>query len=537
MTPVFSFGKTTILHCGAGATTLGVFQRNGSGVRCVHLATETFSIVPLGEDGWLERTAAALQVLNATRRWTGPVVLVLPAHLTLTKQIKVPSVEPAKRAQVIRFEAEQAVPYDLAEVIWDCVPAGAHNTGEDLLLVAARKGLVEGLCMAVQRVGFYPARILPLALVSMASFRLARPADLHPALLLNLDGPATTMLQVDGTRIAVRTLAVGGTALKPPSTESQPDGSTGGAWAAIPEAILVPGNDQIEMFAARLAQEITRSLLHFGREGGMASPEHVFLTGAGARQAGLDAMLAVRLKLPVTRFTAKGVVAILPGVHLVEPGLSVLADLSGAAAIALLPGQPAVDFLPPALRRRMSLRRRQPCLIAAALLVSLTLVPPILHYRQVAATVRAKVVALEKYLAPLRTREVRLRATFGQLQQLQDQISRLETVQARRAAWLQLFAAVQERLVQVEDVWLEQVQMIPPVESNPLKLALTGRMLERENPTAPDRSETNSRVKQLLAGLAGLPQVAAVESERIDHSQPGLLRFDFILVSNPAHPL
>jgi type IV pilus assembly protein PilM len=222
---------------------------------------------------------------------------------------------------------------------------------------------------------------------------------------------------------------------------------------------------------------------------------------------------------------------------LVEPGLSVLADLIGAAAITLLPGQPAVDLLPAALRRRMSLRRRQPCLIAAALLMTLTPVPPILHYRQVAATVRAKVVALEKNLAPVRAREVRLQATLGQLQQLQDQISRLETVQARRAAWQQFFAAVQERLVQVEDVWLEQVQLIPPMESKPLKLALSGRMLERKNPTAPDRSETNSRVKELLAGLAGLPQVAAVESERIDHSQPGLLRFDFILVSNPAHPL
>jgi len=230
-------------------------------------------------------------------------------------------------------------------------------------------------------------------------------------------------------------------------------------------------------------------------------------------------------------------VEILPGSSLVEPGTAVLADLNGAAAIVLLPGQPTVDLMPAALRRRMGLRRRQPCLIAAALLTTLILVPPILHYRQVAATVRAKVVAMEKSLAPVRAREVRLRATLGQLQQLQTQIARLETVHARRATWLQFFAAVQERLVRVEDVWLEQVQLIPPVESKPLKLSLSGRMLERKNPTTPDRSETNNRVKELLAGLAGLPQVAAVESERIEHSQPGLLRFDFILVFNPAHPL
>jgi type IV pilus assembly protein PilM len=62
-------------------------------------------------------------------------------------------------------------------------------------------------------------------------------------------------------------------------------------------------------------------------------------------------------------------------------------------------------------------------------------------------------------------------------------------------------------------------------------------MLDRSNPAAPDRAETNRRVKELLAGLARMPQVISVEGERFDHSQPGLLRFEFTLISDPSHPL
>jgi type IV pilus assembly protein PilM len=44
-------------------------------------------------------------------------------------------------------------------------------------------------------------------------------------------------------------------------------------------------------------------------------------------------------------------------------------------------------------------------------------------------------------------------------------------------------------------------------------------------------------VKRLLAGFAGSPFVTAVENERFDTSQNGILRFDFILVINPRQTL
>ena len=70
-----------------------------------------------------------------------------------------------------------------------------------------------------------------------------------------------------------------------------------------------------------------------------------------------------------------------------------------------------------------------------------------------------------------------------------------------------------------------------------MKLAISGRMLDRSSSLARGSAETFGRVKSLLAGIGNLPGVATVEGERFDQSQPGLLRFDFILVTDPARPL
>jgi len=44
-------------------------------------------------------------------------------------------------------------------------------------------------------------------------------------------------------------------------------------------------------------------------------------------------------------------------------------------------------------------------------------------------------------------------------------------------------------------------------------------------------------VQELLASIARSPFIAAIEGERFDNSQSGLLRFDLTLVVDSQHPL
>ena len=44
-------------------------------------------------------------------------------------------------------------------------------------------------------------------------------------------------------------------------------------------------------------------------------------------------------------------------------------------------------------------------------------------------------------------------------------------------------------------------------------------------------------MKTLLASFVESEFIVAIEDERFDNAQPGVLKFDFILVVNPGKPL
>jgi type IV pilus assembly protein PilM len=527
-----------ILDCGASRTALAVFSRSGRRLRFDHYAAETLPPQSGGEDAWLEHTQSALGRLRDQLKLSGPVVLVLPAHLALTKLIKTPRVDPAKREKVIRFEAEQSIPYALADVVWDHVVAAEHDLDLEILLAAAKLEAVEPLCAAVQAAGLEPRLILPAPLATLAAFRLVQGTRQEPVLVLNLGARSTTLLQVEGARFVARTLALGGQGITQQLAENQDCDVEEAEAIKLAERSASLTADAMESLATRLAQEITRSVLHFRRQSGLENPVKVYLTGGAARLAGLAEALAVKLKVPVDQLDVLGAIEIgheAAQNEATEAAL-MLADLAGAAATQLLPRQPVLNLLPPRLRRHESLRRRQPWLVVATLLLVAALLPPVWHFRTITAEARAKASAIEAELAPLRERDARKRANLQQLEELKLRIGELQGIHDRRNGWLNLLTDLQDRLVKVEDVWLERLA-VASAPGAPLRLAVSGRMLDKTNPLSKVSPETFNRVKTLLASFVASPFVARVEAERFDNEQPGILKFDFVLVADPARPL
>lgn len=519
---------------------MGIVRRSGGRLRLEDCATELHPEPSGGEDtSWHRQTAAALRALRARATPAGRVVLVLPPHLTLTKLIRTPRVSAAKRDKIVRFEAAQGIPYNLAEVTWATTVAGEGAADVDLLLAAAKLEAVNALCTAAGEAGFEPAALLPAPLATLAACRLSPPAAAGPVLVVNLGARSAVLVQTDAGRFATRTLPLGGHGVTQHLAANQDCD-----LAEAEKLKLTTGDagllaDAVDTQATRLVQEITRTVLHFGRQCGLAQPARVLLTGGGARLAGLEEALTARLKLPVARLDALS--AVETGHAAAKAGAAAhaleLTDLIGAAAGELLPAHPVLNLLPARRRWRAGLRRRQAWLAAAAALAATALLPALLHFRALEESARSKTAAIEAAIAPVRERAARIRTAEADLAEARRQLAQLEGVHARRTAWLGLFADLQARLVQVEDVWFERLQTIPPAGGAPVKLAVSGRMLDKTNPLAKVSPETLARVRALLAGLADSPFVAGVEGERFDNSQPGILKFDFVLVTDPAHPL
>ena len=509
MLPVFFSPHATILDCGASRTALGEFSRKGGRLRLEHYAVENLP-APTGNDrDWLAHTQAALVALRHRVKPAGPVTLVLPAHLALTKVIRAPRVAPDQRQKIIRFEAEQNIPYALVDVVWGSVVAGEYGDNLEVMLVAARREAVESLCAAVQAAGFDLRLILPSTLATLAGFRLAGPASAESAFVLNLGARSTTLLGVEATGFVVRTLPMEG-----------PDKDVDAA-----------------ALATRLAQEINRFTLHFRRQWGKETLARGFLTGGGAGVAGLTNALALKLKLPVDRLDAGSAVEWGEDGSQATAKEQPLADLIGAAAVQLLPGQTAINLLPPDRAELLNRRRRQPWLLVAAALIAASPAPLLFHFRAEAREVRRDAAVIERDLGPLRERSRRMRKNLGQLESLQRQFVQLRSVYDRRASWLNLLADLQDRLGRIEDVWLEQLQVVPGPAGGPLRLHVSGRLLDTANPQSKVSDGAFRRVNALRQSFLESPWVAAVEGERFDCSQPGMLRFDLDLATDAQHPL
>src|ERR1041384_5641035 len=133
---------------GAGSLKLAEFEVNETG----GLRLKQFAIKPLGLDASQETKREAiilkaLQEVIAERGIKAKDVNVCAAGFQVfSKFVKLPPVEAGKVTPIIQYEAQQNVPFPLAEVVWDYQILGTTAGGElEVLLVAIKADIVEGL--------------------------------------------------------------------------------------------------------------------------------------------------------------------------------------------------------------------------------------------------------------------------------------------------------------------------------------------------------------------------------------------------------
>jgi len=106
---------------GAGSLKLAEFEINESG----GLRLDNFAIKPLGLEGTQEATREKLilSTLQAAIAEKGikakNVNVCAPGFHVFSKFVKLPPVDSSKVDQIIQYEAQQNVPFPLAEVVWD----------------------------------------------------------------------------------------------------------------------------------------------------------------------------------------------------------------------------------------------------------------------------------------------------------------------------------------------------------------------------------------------------------------------------------
>jgi len=307
--------------------------------------------------------------------------------------------------------------------------------------------------------------------------------------------------------------------------------------------------------------EITRSTVNYRRQIGAEQPVAIYITGGGSLVPELVSTLTEKLKTHVEYFNPLRNVEVAPSAALAADYAAVLADLVGLA-VGAAAGEKSFTLLPPAIGEALAFRKQQPFYVGAAALLVLTLALPVLHFNQRASVAAEQALSLESRLQPLRALKDADTRNIQKIETLKTEITAIQGLVESKSNWINFFTDLQARLVKVEDVWLEKLQVLrpapgdlpaqipggpfgapaEPVEGEAplapvLRLNLSGRLLDRANPTSKVSQESLNRVRSLLASFADSQFISSVEKETFNTNQPGILSFDFILVVDPKKPL
>lgn len=522
--------QATIVNLAASHVSVSVFGTSSGSLVLQRFHVEELTPGLTVDDQWIEASVNALRDLVEAHGISGYVTVIVPGFLLLQKSLKVPQVESQKQAQIVAYEAQNAIPYPLNEVIWDSQVMSSDGVEAEVLLFALRTEVASRIANLVSSTGLRPYAIQASPLLDSQAFLLAGGSATEEVLILNVGARSTTLSFVGPGGANIQSANIGGNML----TQGLSD-NTGQPFAAVealkvgyfsgvlhlaesdPQAALLQSNSQ--QFIRRLSQDINRRLINVRRGAGARQPTRILLTGRGALLPGLKEQLCETLRLPVEPFQPASVLILAEEVSqdLVRRAQNQLSEVVGEAARLLLPQAAGVNLIPKDIAAQIAFSARQPKLLAAALLAALIPFPVWYVYSESAAHSQGLTAKLTALSADLKRHQAALVDSRQKTDAILAVNRELESVVLNRPNWLAFLADLQVRISSLPNTWVEEMhvrretQTLPPAaEGEPppppvtvSKVILTVRFLLPE--VAPQRPHNaaamNKRQKALLEAL------------------------------------
>jgi type IV pilus assembly protein PilM len=564
------------VDCGAGHITCGLLTSDKTGMLSLErLVCDVVNPDPASEGEWLSMVSNSLAEGARNQKLSGVGVLGLPGHHILGKFLKIPAIEESKRAKIVQFEAQQNIPYPLTEVVWDYELVADPGLDLELMIAAAKQDLVQGACDALSKNGLSVVNVAPSSLAVARCFRYNYPEVTGSVVVADIGARSTNLIFMDAGRFFVRTIPLAGNAVTQAIAEelkldfthaemTKVQVLSGVSDLPVNSPIRVSVQHAVSNFIGKLHLEITRSVVNYRRQSGAEQPASLYLTGGCSVLASLPAQLQERLKLTVEMLDPLRRVQVGAGASRAAEVSPLIASLIGLAAPDF--GRKSINLLPGKMLASLAFKKRQPILILAAALIALSQVAPLVQSARHLSAVRAEEDALKAAILPLQVLQDRIKSNRSAFEAASAEIAAIQSLAESKNNWINFFSDLQQRLVKVEDVWLDSLQVIragstpsaapaggemfgssapqtPEVNADgtPVKpvirLQLSGRLIDRNNPVSRVSPDSYERIKSLLASFVDSQFISAVERESFDPNTPGILRFDFIMVIDPARPL
>lgn len=537
-----------IINCGASHVSAAEFS-----VSSGRLVLESFQVQELNYDySFQENWLSALTFALKTMKVSGKATIIAPSMLLLTKTIKIPHVEPDRRAEVIAFEAEKNIPYPIADVAWDYQIISDDGVETEIFLTSMKSSAADEFCAALTSVGVVPTSIEASSILDYNTWKYCGLEN--DVIILNVGAKFSNMLVAREDGMFVRSIPVGGNALTQHIADSigrnfETSEELKRRFFSSPEH---SGNSGAEHFTTaaksvmqRIGIELKRSILNYRRTGRVATPKKIYLTGRASLLSGFAEYLAEDQKMSVEYLDSLSNVSVSPKVNqaLLTDSSSQVSELVGEAVRMLMPDAMGVNLLPRHIVEETDFARKRPLMLLSAVILAASVVPPFLYISKALFSEKDYSAKFIEATPELQERYAQLQENEKVVKSYTEKIAGLEGLAKSKSNWINLFIDLEARLMEQKDVWLDNLRVVRTGEGKNQKynLELTGRLLIREfnpdDPTAYDPNKAVERINKLLASFTSSSFIKKFENVRTDPSTPRILKFDFTLVVNPDKPI
>jgi type IV pilus assembly protein PilM len=305
---LFGRKKTTVgLDIGSGLIKVAVVDHGRGDPELVKVA-----IIPLLADAIVEGevmdpgiVAEAIRTAMQAGETKGkPIVTAVGGRDVIIKKIKIDRVKEQQAGELIRWEAEQHVPFDMESVELDFQILDPDDDGLEMsvLLVAAKRELVESKLRLLSDADITPGVMDVEAFALHNAFEVNYPGAMNGVVALVNIGHEVTNINImeDGVPLLSRDLAVGTRRFREDLqrerglSAEEADGLLQG-YDRSPhlEAIMQGRGEEIAVGIERAANFLQ------GNSRNVNNMRAVYTCGGGARVPGLTEVLAARLRFPV----------------------------------------------------------------------------------------------------------------------------------------------------------------------------------------------------------------------------------------------
>ena len=442
---------------------------------------------PVLSDSKLDLLQALNSLLTENSFRAKKVYISLSGHDSYIRFIKVPAMVQSEKKinQIIEYEAQSAIPFDLNDVVWGSQLLSSDNESSEIeaMLVIVKEEEIEQITSILESNG---KKVMLVEISPTACYNVARLSDVGSSqceLILNIGERSSSLIFVDDKRVFVRIIPIAGRAVtaqiskefgisfKEAEEMKRRHGfvALGGAYEEPESEVSSTVSKIVRNVMTRLHGEISRSINIYRSQQKGRKPEKLYLAGGSTVMGYTQDFFAEKLRIPVEYFNPLQNVA-MNSQTVDKEKLSEVAhtfsEVIGLALRHVMNCPLEISLVPHSVKRLIAFRAKTPYFYASAATLLLCLLVTYFGFNKQQAIANDKKEIAVRQLNVLKGKVNRLRGAEGAFNSAKSEYDNAANILAVRSRWPRLLNEIQKVLP--NDVWLTKFELsvVDPVARN-----------------------------------------------------------------------